>query len=336
MKTFLLRCCLTMLIAAWTATAHADIRWRVSVKLILDANGNRPASGTLNTPTKIREQVDQANLLLDGFRRGVRFDLIEVVELSGVSQHFNSEIGATTLLAIEASAKLDQTRYHWRNDAINVFINGSAEGAGGICAFPNTGADAALIGQGSSDRVIIHELGHFFGLCHAHGCLSGDCDSGSDGISDTLTDAACWTKDDISFANFFPPFPYAALSAANQRKVDDAFGNIMSYHDKDNRYYLSPKQLDVEADNSNGPRNNVASGRFRFVDQATTCALQDGSPSCDGVDVFGPFDNLRDGVTAANSGDVLLVGAGTYTTQTLFDKPLTLRSWHGTVIIRSP
>lgn len=45
---------------------NADLVWRVSVKVVLDENGNWPSAGDLNTEAKIIDRLTAANLILGG------------------------------------------------------------------------------------------------------------------------------------------------------------------------------------------------------------------------------------------------------------------------------
>src|SRR5262245_15392917 len=75
--------CLVCLLAF---DAGAQLRVRVSVKVVLDANGNRPVGGNLSTDEGIRNSVTNANLKLAGFSRGYQMNLIEIRDLPGHSE----------------------------------------------------------------------------------------------------------------------------------------------------------------------------------------------------------------------------------------------------------
>ena len=66
--------------------ANAQLVWRVSVKFILSAGGNRPASGNINTTAEVNNQIDTANLILDAMGRGYRLhdERFESYDTSGL------------------------------------------------------------------------------------------------------------------------------------------------------------------------------------------------------------------------------------------------------------
>src|SRR6266850_6890615 len=79
-----------MLLGAFIAVcssfqAQAQLEVRLSIKVILDANGMRPAGGTLSTDAGIRSSVDDANSLLASFGRGFQFRITEILDLPGHS-----------------------------------------------------------------------------------------------------------------------------------------------------------------------------------------------------------------------------------------------------------
>src|ERR1041385_5072318 len=72
-----------LLALCWFSEAHAQLEVRLSIKVILEANGMRPAGGTLSTDTGIRSAVDDANRVLASFGRGYQFRITEILDLSG-------------------------------------------------------------------------------------------------------------------------------------------------------------------------------------------------------------------------------------------------------------
>jgi len=314
--------------------ADAQLRWRISVKFILNANGNRPSSGVINTDQEVRDQIDNANALLASYGRGYQFDLTEIVDLSGVSQWYDNDRDDKDLL--EAAAEANKPLYAYRNNAINVYING-AEGSA-VCSFP-PGDDIIFMGQGSRTTSIFHESGHYFNLSHTHNdqkelnANGTDCTNGcacaqiiggnADGVGDTIADHTCWdTQNAIAQGNF--GVNYSSLSAVNKDRVDDIHFNVMSYHDTRDR--LTPDQLDRATDASNGDRFKAASGRTRFV--ATTGSdLGNGSSTS-------RYRTLAKGVSVANAGDIVLLRTGTYTEPQTITKAVTLRATRGNAVIR--
>jgi hypothetical protein len=331
---------LIALLVLWTAclwlvpAASAQLRWRVSVKFILNSSGNRPSTGIINTDEEVQTQIDNANEFLRSYGRGYQFQLTEIVDLSGVSQWYSSDRDEKSNL--EAAAEADKTKYAYRDNAINIYINGNPGSA--ICSFP-PGDDIIFMGQGSRSTSVFHESGHYFNLSHTfngetelnsngtvctNGCSCAQLIGGnSDGVADTISDHTCWdTQNLISQGNY--GVNYSSLSAANQLRVDNIHFNIMSYHDTRER--LTSDQLDRATDASNGDRFKAASGRTRFV--ATT-----------GDDVFGTgssgsrFRTVARGVTVANSGDIVLLRNGSYDEAITITKAVTLRATRGTAIV---
>ncbi len=85
---------------------------------------------------------------------------------------------------------------------------------------------------------VVHETGHFFRLYHTFGgCTCGDCNypsASDDGLSDTLPEGDCWSLNQIAVANFGGT-SYADLPPDLQRKMDDTYYNVLSYHNVANK-----------------------------------------------------------------------------------------------------
>src|SRR4030095_9715027 len=65
--------------------ARAQLKVRVSVKVILDIFGQRPVGGNLSTDEGIRNSIPNANRKLAAFGRGYQMNLIEIRDLPGLS-----------------------------------------------------------------------------------------------------------------------------------------------------------------------------------------------------------------------------------------------------------
>jgi hypothetical protein len=334
-----------VLLGAFVCTVgqtRADLDWRVSVKFILDANGHRAVDGEFCTDDHVYERFDQANRILASYGRGYRFKVVEILDVPGVSQWFDMPVESSTAVGLKSAVDLVPGVYRWNERAMNIYVLGSDTSG-------ETRSGLIIVGQKHANtNTVFHECGHHLNLrhtfntqvdCHSDDDDEADCGCssffpGEDEVSDTLFDHRCFkTKNQIARANGLGA-SYDDLNLAEKTRVDMVFTNLMCY--RETRAGLTPGQLDRMTDASNGFRSNVASGRTWFVDQATPCALQDGSPSCDGADLFGPFDTLKKGVDAASAGDIVMVAAGSYRTVTMFTKSLTVRSWRGTVEIRAP
>lgn len=331
MKTKLL---LALLLAP--ALASAQIDWRVSVKFVLDANGNRPTGGSLGTDDEVRTQINNANAIMDGTGRGYRFRITEIVNVSGVSQWFMVDShDENRKNELENAARNDPGLYAYRNDAINVYINGWGNSA--VCTYPGSGT-VVFVGQAPFATTLGHEFGHIFALYHTQGrtCAGcggdGDCTTpGDDEIADTLPELACWDQDMIANNRF--QRNYAGLNPSEKIQVDNTYSNLMSYHTCC-RSVITSDQLDKMTDVSNSSRNNMASGFTLWVDRNNGCWSPNGSRTCG---IFGgPFTRVADAVNSANSGNVILIRPGTYPENITITKRLFLSSTRGPATIGGP
>jgi hypothetical protein len=316
--------------------SHGQIEWRVSVKFILDGNGNRPTGGNLGTDDEVQTQINNANAIMDGTARGYRFRITEIVNVSGVSQWFMVDSHDENRKGeLETAARNAPGLYAYRTDAINVYINGW--GSTAVCTFPGNGT-VVFVGQGPFPSTLAHEFGHIFGLYHTQGrsCAGcggeGDCTSpGDDEIADTLPDLACWDQDMI--ANNWFTRNYASLNPWEKIQVDNTYSNLMSYHTCC-RLVLTSDQLDKMTDVSNSSRNNMATGHTLWVDRNNGCISPNGDRTCG---IFGgPFTRVADAVSVANAGNVVLIRPGTYPENITITKRLFLSSTRGPTTIGGP
>lgn len=313
-NTFLLASLLTAA-GLWTATGHAQVFWRVSVKVFTDSNGNRPAN---RSDAQIQDDYVYYNQLLVNYARGCQFSLNEIVQLpSSLSSWFNvAARDAGNRDALLTAATGNPSLYAYRSDHINLYINNSSSG---VCC----GAGNGLVFIGNEDNHItpVHEIGHMLGLAHTQGsgCNSccpdplGCCDTpGDDGISDTIPDLPCWTRDQIS-QNWYG-VNYASLSAAGQDVVNDVWLNIMSYHYGSFNGWqerLTPGQMDKVAETANGTRDVVTGNYFIFVDGTS------GNDSNGGLTASDSFRTINAAISSSSNDDVLLMRAGTYNKSTV-------------------
>ncbi|MCZ6837434.1 MAG: hypothetical protein O7G85_16785 [Planctomycetota bacterium] len=308
-------------------SAQLDIQ--VSVKFILSDGGARP-TGAIDTDAEVQAQIDLANQILDSTERGYRLDLVEIIDLPGQGGFYDAEITNSNKESLESFAKLFPQVFIWRSNSINIYINN--DDGSGICSFPGAGDDLILLGQAVGTTTILHEIGHYFDLCHTQGCPCGSCDSedtgechdtpANDGISDTLPDLQCWFQNDI--AQWTYGSNYGALSVARQNLVDDVFFNVMSYHS--NRSVLTDDQMDVFTDLANDIRNSVVTGQTWFVDGSANTISPTGSSQL-------PFQNVLDGIFVASNDDIVLIRTGTYNEFLILNQPVTIRASRGLVRI---
>ena len=329
--------------------AGAQLEWRVSVKFILDSSGNLPALaagsyGAQSTPLTnhlaVTNQIATANDVLDHAGRGYRYALTEVVDLGGVSQWFTTDArSAANRTALETAATADaasKVTYAWRDDAINVYINGSGSG---VCSIPSSSYHLIFLGVDAYNTIFVHEAGHFFSLLHTHqgesgcadhcpGCTDPKIPGDADGVGDTLPDHECWTRDNIAM-NSFGGRTFAMLNDAEQNQVLNVFTNIMSYHLPQDRF--TPDQLDRMTDASNDPsqRRYVATGRTWFMSTAGNDSAGNGSSTS-------PYRSLGQSALFASSGDIVLLRTGNYDERLTITKHLTLRATRGVVNVGRP
>jgi hypothetical protein len=208
---------------------------RLSFKFILNASGNRPATGDINTDAEVNAQVGRGNRMLAGYISELRFQTVEIVDVAGISQWYPAEPTEANLDDLRAAARNDPATYLWRTDAINIYISGSAgTTASGRSQFPPDN-DIIMLPQGIWDNTVAHEIGHSLNLRHTHETCCG-----GDECGDTIEDSADWSRDDIARNSYGAP--YDQLTADEQYSVDLVWFNVMSYHNGDEAFMLSACQ----------------------------------------------------------------------------------------------
>jgi hypothetical protein len=327
--------------AALLATpCFGQLELRISVKFILGPGGERPSNsggfGTnsvaLTNEAAVLRNIDHQNVMLDRTGRGYRFRLTEIQSVSGWSGFFSLNArDAANKVALEAVATSNATtraQFHWRDNAINVYINNTSSG---YCSFPGQG-DVIFVGSAAYDTLIMHESGHFLNLAHTHdteqfrnsngstcnlGCSCAQLIGGDDGLTDTLLDHECWSRNQMAAGN----------PGASESEIDRAFRNLMSYHlPQDN---LTTQQLDRATDAANTSRSAVATGQTRFVDHTGFSFLQTGSSAL-------PYISVTNGYNNAVAGDIVLVRPGQYAEPGTYTKPVTFRATRGNATIGVP
>jgi hypothetical protein len=137
-------CALLLFIFGFSAVSQAAIPIKVSIKFILDANGNRPATGHLNTDEEITAELDWGTRILKMDLMEYQIDVIERVDLTGLSQYYSYGSNDADRDALRAAAIASPATFHWRTDALNIYINGGTGSA--ISRFP-PGNDIILMNQ---------------------------------------------------------------------------------------------------------------------------------------------------------------------------------------------
>lgn len=330
------------LFSTFLFSSHIDAQEvRLSFKVILDeTTGNRPFYAT---ETYIDDAVLFMNNIMSKYDRGIYFSREATIQIGGVNHPISNEYSdidpfddSKPKERLEADAEANPSAYFWRQNRVNIYLNSG--GSGGICSFPE-GDEIILIGGVNGDgSLLMHEIGHFFNLCHTQGCTCGGCDDddapptcmtvpGDDDIDDTLPDLACWTQDDI--AQFSYSQNYNQLSNARKERVDDVFFNLMSYHTITGNPRLTPDQLDRWA-NSIWFYNNreaVVRGEPIFVNINNSCPLPS---SCFGTPNL-EFDTFNKGYGRVNSSqDVIILREGSYNaTNTTYSKACLIYATEG-------
>ena len=308
----------------------AEVEWHVSVKFIQAMDGSLPTIDQAELET----QLAFANRAM--VVRGFRFVIDEWQSIGGPSQPtVASWFDSCDQVGLEVQAELNPSLFLFRTDAINVYVNDSVCSFTAICAWPNTGLEVVLYTSGGdNDNLLLHECGHYFGLCHTHGCPCSGCDAGGTGlcndipvtdlIADTLPDLPCWDLDQIaqwSFAN-----DYIDITPQERQQVDDVFWNVMSYHNGDTADRLSEDQLDVMTDFSNTVRHPVVVGYEVFVD-STFGGISTGASTS-------PWHTIQEGWNVTGPQDNLVVRGGEYDELLVLTERRLLIASRGTVVIR--
>jgi hypothetical protein len=188
------------------------------------------------------------------------------------------------------------TTYHWRNDAVNVYITAADDSA--RADFPPNN-NIIIVCQGSHATTIAHEVGHILNLYHTQETCCG-----GDGCSDTLMDNASWSADDIARNNF--GVAYNLLNSNQRAQVDMVWWNVMSYHNVDDRFTLSSCQMDRESTEAYTDRNRLLSKSPVYLDPA-----YGGSHSGSFTQ---PYQTIQQAINAgALYGRVMVLKQGTYT-----------------------
>jgi hypothetical protein len=319
-----------------TSQLCADITVRLSVKFILQPDGTRPAAGDIGTTTGFDNEVARGNGILTATARKYRLQVVEYFDIrppvpQGQAADYWFNLPARNNRAtIETAALADQGTWRWNASAINLYVNNSASGQ---CSFVGSGGTISL-GNDIGVGTILHEIGHFFDLKHTHpgdpSCTIpppynvGD----GDGLTATIPDHNCLTRDGLSMANFNGRV-FSALNANEQTQVNSSWLNVMSYHQEDQ---LLEDQMDIWGGNANGGRLFACSGRTWFV-------------AVFGLDLFPgteaglPVQTVSTALSRVQSGnDVILLRAGTY--NSLPSNPIntacTLSATRGPVLLTRP
>ena len=361
MKTFsIISLAAALLPGPFVPSALADdgvINIRVSVKVIRSSTGAEPTNGLTAPRTVddlITDEINRGNETLRRTQRGYRLLLLPVQRIQPAKPSGQTDADYWFTLAarenraaLETAAAGNTTTWKWDSTAMNVYINNTGSGQ---CSFPGDG-QTIMMGTDIGAGTLFHEAGHFFNLSHTHG---GDYDNPRTGATRVFTaseltdgDALAETANDnpniitinqLSGA-LYAGATYASLPAFQQRVVNSAFENVMSYH---NENELLPNQMNLftDAANSSSSRHAAVSGYTRYVESYGSNTIVFGL-SNDGLVSSSPLKTLAKAVAnagAANDGDeIILLGNAHFNEPMTISTPVTLRTSQGnTAVIGKP
>lgn len=284
----------SLAMSALSLTADAAVPIRISVKFILDANGDRPATGNMNTDAEVLAEINEGISILASTYTEFEIDTIRYTDLAGVSQWFNSTYDPD-FWPLYNTASGNPATYLWDTDAINMYINNGASSA--AASYP---PDNRMIFMhqfcGNTPSCVLHEMGHNLHLIHTHE---------SDGCSDTLPDNSGWNNKDQMAQNSFG-LNYADLTPSQQDQVDRTWHNVMSYHTDSDQRRLTLCQKDRASGTADDDRTWLLSKLPIYVDLGGS-----------GIFQFGTFDwpylLLQSALNAGGlSNNVLVLEQGTH------------------------
>ena len=352
---------LCAVLSLWPRAAAAQyIDQRVAYKYILDGSGHRPP-GAYDNQAKLQRVIDATNKMLDRFGRGYRFVLEPSEDVSGATQFYDltqSEFDNQLRLTAQANP----SQYHWRTDALNIYIV-NASFTGGAAEIPSYFLPNADVMEWvcSNDPVysdirMCHEIGHHNGLWHTFETTGkgffGDCPN-DDCVGDTRFDpelscatkfgcttgggneCCCSTKIQLlnlkSAVEGWTPAEYNAIRwnvmsyfGANDC-VDPPIGAPLTF----DNMLLTSGQLDRWADATRRYHAGEVTGFTYFVDRSQNVVSPDGYSDK-------PYKTVFAGVAAAmaaGSAHIVNVRGGAYPENLTLNSHVTLRANRGAAII---
>lgn len=244
--------CLTvaLLCVASIRTCSAYVEIRISVNFILDANGNRPhptdvngnPEGNFETDQDVRDAIALGNEILSTCESEFRLELVgDIDDVDDGGRFFADEWTDDTWNDVHARATNPDhsAQYHWRTDAINLYIN---EGPWGGTAISHPNSRMFGMSARADEVTILHETCHILGMVHTWNSL---CD---DVAEDHNSQAQPWqTFNDIDiYTNEVWGSNFNALTSHEQWLAENTFFNVMCYRTVRDR--LTPCQLDNMAE----------------------------------------------------------------------------------------
>ncbi len=144
---------------------------RISTKIVLNADGSRPG-GIYGSDAGILQAIDECNLILARLGAAWRMELSEIIEVP--DQAIWTSMFCSESEPFEATAEADMCSFHWRLDAVNFYVVDNLFDCVGVCSFPSGGDDIIVVADDTDAITWIHEIGHYFNLCHTFGCFGFD------------------------------------------------------------------------------------------------------------------------------------------------------------------
>jgi hypothetical protein len=271
---------------------------RLSFKFILDDQGHRPGYGAIFTENQIQGQLDLANWIFSSFGSELQVQSLEILNVPGISSWYLVDPTEYNRDNLRWNAQQDPVTYRWRDDAVNVYINGSPgtpDGTRAISALPPNN-NIILVSQGVNCTAIAHEMGHILNLWHTH-------PPGDDFCSDTLPDNPSWGRNNIA-SNAFG-VAYAQLNDSQRYQVDLTYSNLMSYHVLDSAFrLLSPCQIDRMSTQASKDQDWLLSLSMVYVDSSYG-GTANGS-------LTQPYPTIDQALNAGVPNPALVLESGTY------------------------
>jgi len=305
-RQFIYGLCIFFLFSILTVDVSANIPFRVSIKYIVNSDGNRPATGNFNTDNEINAEKDAGNDILKTMLSELRIQVTEIVDLpTSLSSYSTISVGFNNMNSIRTLALANPTLWKWRTNAINLYITGGSGSA--YSSFPPNN-NIILFGQNCSNNpsCFLHELGHNFDLYHTHQ------DGGADGCSDTLNDNSSWSnKDQMANSNY--GLNYNQLTVVQKNSVDMTWSNFMSYHTGSPQLRFTPCQKDRASATASSDSSWWLAKIPRYVhpSNAIGCVINFFSP-CNGT-WSRPYPSLQDALSASGlTGKAIVLEAGNH------------------------
>jgi hypothetical protein len=253
---------------------------------------------------------------------------------------------------LEIDARNNPAQFHWRDDAINIYVVAIASGTelSPICnGWAQSPISAPAVNGHDRGIVVLcanagpvgaaaHELGHYFSLKHPwdHRTPFGDlvpdtpidADPGADCPTDPYwfqwytaciddgNERSCCCKEANTRAK-------ALVEGWAPEMLDIMLNNLMSYHcTEDDELDLSEGQIDWYSSNARYNRAGVCTGVTYFVGGEWLRLPPDA------VGTYTAYTTVAAGIGAANprGGDIVLIRPGVYGETGVFYKAVTLRA----------